>query len=585
MPLDGLTLGFIARELNETLSGGRIDKIMQPFKDMLLLNIRASGKNHRLLIAAGPTYTRIHLTEQSYENPKEAPMFLMLMRKHLMGGRILSIRQISGDRLLCIRISALSEMGDEQEKNLYFEAMGRHTNLTLEINGLIIDSIRHVTNDMSRVRLMLPGLPFEMPPAQDKLDPSLATAETLYQLLSQTAGRFDKALCNHLSGFSAASAREVAYRLTRQEDGLLPNPDRLPELCNKLTLLLAELPTMACPLLVRNEEGLPTDALPFAFETLQGFSQVKTDTLSAAVDTLYFEQDRHDRIMQKSSALRRTLKNAESRCENRIAAQQEEIANAAYMEDFRIAGELLTAFSHMVAKGADKADLPNYYDENKPLTIELDPALSPSANAQRYFKKYRKAAVAKRVAAQQLIEAQNELSIISDALYFIDQSENEEDLRNIRLPLYESGIIKKPPEGRSKKQPESGKPLVFTTSDGFKVSVGKNSAQNESLLKDAEGSDLWFHVKDMPGSHVIVHLRGQKAPDSTIHEAAMIAVYYSKAQGMPAEVDYTLRKFVKKVSGAPRGHVIFSGQTTMRTQATKELIDRLSTPVTAGKDV
>ncbi len=575
MPLDGLTLGYIARELNDKLAGGRIDKVTQPFKDMLVLLIRNQGENHRLLIAAGPTYTRMHLTRNTYENPQQAPMFLMLMRKHIQGGRILNIVQLNGDRLLRIDISALSDMGDPQEKSFYFEAMGRHTNLTLVQNGIIIDAIRHVTDDMSRVRIMLPGLPFDMPPAQDKLSPAEANAEQLLARLQQQSGRLDKQLADSISGLSSGSAREIAFRLTGQETPLIQDIGDLPALVQRLADFLQSLPALYAPCLIRGEDNVPVDAFPFPFLTRQGSSAEHCATLSEAIDTLYYEKDRHDRMTQRAAALRRTLKNALSRCENRIAAQQEELSAAEHMEQHRVAGELLTAFGHMVDKGADKAELPNYYDNNQPLLIALDPALSAAQNAQRYFKKYRKANVARRMAGEQIALAQEDMRLLEDALYFLESAQGGDDLREIRQPLYDKGLLKIPSQDKKIKKPAQAKPLRYLAADGTPISVGRSSGQNELLLKTAQGDDMWLHAKDMPGSHVIIHAQGKAISPDTLHQAALLAAWHSKGYGVSVPVDYTLRRYVKKTPGAPAGFVTFTNNKTLLMNATREQIDAL----------
>ena len=574
MPLDGLTLGFMARELHDKLAGGRIDKVTQPFHDMLVLLIRNQGENHRLLIAAGPTYTRMHLTQNTYENPQQAPMFLMLMRKHIQGGRILGITQLNGDRLLRIDISALSEMGDPQEKAFYFEAMGRHTNLTLVQNGVIIDAIRHITDDMSRVRTMLPGLPFDMPPAQDKLSPDALTPDALLARFQSQQGRLDKLLADTISGLSAVSAREIAYRLTGQETPLLQQIDNLPLFCHRLADLMLALPGIYAPCLIRGEDGVPMEAFPFPFLTRQGARLESMPTLSQAIDTLYFEKDRHDRMTQRAGALRRTLQNARSRAENRIAAQQDELNAAQHMEGYRVAGELLTAFGHQVDKGADKTELPNYYDNNNPLSIALDPALSAAQNAQKYFKKYRKANVARRMAGEQIEKAQEDLRLIEDALYFLEEAGGSEDLREIRQPLYDSGLLKIPSQDKKNKKPLKAAPLRFTAGDGTAISVGRSSAQNELLLKTAQGEDVWLHAKDMPGSHVIIHAQGRPVADDTLRQAARLAAWYSKGHGVSVPVDYTLRRYVKKTPGAPAGFVTFTNNKTLLMNTTREQAER-----------
>ncbi len=556
MALDGLTLGFIARELNDTLSGGRMDKAQQPEKDMVILTVRAGGHNHRLLINANPTGTRMHLTDKSYESPQVAPVFTMLMRKHLLSGRVRGVEQISGDRLLCIDILSNDEMGVAREKKLYFEATGRHTNLSLVQDGIIIDCLRHVTDDMSRVRRMLPGMPYELPPAQDKVPPEAAEADDLLRRLREEGGRLDKALSACVSGLGAASAREICLRLTGQEQPQLHDIN-IEVFSKQLTAFLRGLPDMAEPHLYTDEHGLPKEALPFPFLTLDRERQQPLPTLSEAMDTLYYERDRHDRLMQRTSAFRRSLKTVHERALKKLSIQEDEMNSAARMEEYRVSGEMLTAFGHQVPKGAREAQLPNYYDSGT-LKVTLDPSLSPAQNAQKYFKRYRKAAVAGRVAAQHRENTLKEIALIEDALWAVEQAQTPEDIAEIKEPLRRAGLIRREAEPRKKQKEHRGEPLRFVSPDGFVILVGRNSLQNERLLKSAQGNDLWLHAKDMPGSHVIVRAGGREVSEQARLCAAKLAAFYSKGKGQQVPVNYTLRKYVKKPGGTPEGFVTFT---------------------------
>ncbi|MHC1786896.1 MAG: NFACT family protein [Christensenellales bacterium] len=561
MALDGLTLGFLARELERLLLGGRIDKVAQPEKDRVLISVRAGGTNHRLLVNASPTGTRLHLTAHSYESPLEAPMFCMLMRKHLVGGRIQAITQMGGDRLIRLDITAGDELGEIRQKQLYFEAMGRHTNLSLVQDGHIIDSLRHVTDEMSRVRRMLPGAIFELPPGQDRLDPAQAGGETLLARLQLQGGPADKALSAILSGLGGRSAQELLLRLCGQAQPHLGDLD-LPLLAQRLAMLLQALPGMAAPRLLMDPEGLPQDALPFPFLSLPSALQQEAPSLSEALDTLHFERDRHERLAQRTSALRRTLKSAGERVQRKLSLQEEELQSAAQMERFRVAGELLTAYGHLVPKGAAEAELPNYYDE-RPLLVSLDPALSPAANAQKYFKKYRKANVARRTAAQQKENSLQELRLIEEALYALEDAKTPQDIDEIKEPLREAGLIKREPQAKQRRKDKESLPLAFLSPQGMTILVGRNSLQNERLLKLAQGTDLWLHAKDSPGSHVIVRSEGKPVNDQGLLCAARLAAFYSKGRGQDVAVDHTLRKYVKKPGGSPAGFVIYTEQKTL----------------------
>lgn len=563
MPLDGLTLGFIARELQQTLGGARVERVTQPEKDMLLLALRNNGQNYKLILSASPSFARAHLTKGQFINPIDAPMFCMLMRKHLSGGRLMEISQLNGDRVLLLRFEAQDELGVMHPYEMYLEAMGRHSNLTLVRDGRIIDAIRHVTDDMSRVRQALPGLPFTLPPAQDKLPPECTTEAALLARLSGCTGRLDKALSGCISGLSAIAARELSFRLTGAEQAELAAV-QLPELCARLSSFLSRLPQMGPPVLLLDENGLPADVFPFLYLSYPADRQRAAGSLSAALDEYYDGRDRRDRVQQRSASLRRLVKTHLERCEKKLALQEEELLNADKMEDYRVMGELLTAQLHLVPRGAQQVTLPDYYTGGT-LDIPLDVRLSPSQNAQRYFKRYQKARAAARLAAEQKEKTLAEIRLLEEALVGLESSENEDDLNDVRRMLTEAGVIKKTAAER-KKQPKSQRqsaPMRFNAADGTEIAVGKNALQNERLTLSARGEDIWLHAKDMPGSHVIICAEGREVSDDTLLTAARLAAFYSKARGVAVPVDYTLRKFVKKPSGAPAGFVNYTRQKTL----------------------
>ncbi|NLA53444.1 MAG: fibronectin/fibrinogen-binding protein [Clostridiales bacterium] len=576
MSLDGLTLGFIARELSESLLGGRVDKIQQPEKDMVVLTIRSGGQNHRLLINANPTGTRIHLTQKSYESPLQAPVFTMLMRKHLMSGRVMGIVQMFGDRLIRIDIASSDEMGERRDKQLYFEAMGRHTNLSLVQDGTILDCLRHVTDDMSRVRQMLPGLPYELPPAQEKIAPEDAQAELFVQQFGEIGGRADKALAGSVSGLGAASAAEICLRITGQEQPHLKDLN-IETFSTKLAGFLQNLDDLYAPQLYTDEEGLPREALPFPFFSLERARQQAMPSLSEALDQLYYERDRHQRLMQRSQAFRRSLKTAEERTLKKLAIQEEELQASKRMDEYRMAGEMLTSFGHLVPKGARSAELPNYYNDSI-LSVELDPSMSPAQNAQKYFKRYRRAVTAQRLAAEQKEHTLTELVLIEDALYAVEQAHTMQDIAEIKVPLSLAGIIKAEAKPKQKRQEKHSEPLHFISDDGFNILVGKNSLQNERLLKMAQGSDIWLHAKDMPGSHVILRCEGKEASDEALLMAAKLASYYSKGKGHQVGVNYTFRKHVKKPGGSPAGFVNFTEEKLIVMSVSEQEIRGMKNP-------
>ena len=569
MPMDGLTLGFMARELRETLSDGRIEKVSQPEKDMLVLVIRAQGKNYKLLLSAAPSFARAHLTNANYQNPADAPMFCMLMRKHLQGGRLTGLEQLGGDRVLKLTIENKDELGDTAPRELYLELMGRHSNLTLVKDGRIVDAIRHVSGDMSRVRQALPGLPFVPPPAQDKIDPAELTEDALTERLSQLSGPLDKALSASIRGLSPVAAREIAFRATGLHRTELGDLDIL-ELSNVVCSLFRRMPGMARPTAQMGPDGLMADVLPFPYLSLETNLQKPYPTLSAALDAFYFGRDRRDRMNQKSQALKRLIKTHLERDEKKLALQEEELTASAKMEEYRVAGELLTAQAYLVPRGAETVSLPNFYDpQGGDMEIALDVALTPAQNAQKYFKRYRKARVAQDLAKEQKEKTLREMELLEQALFDLEESETEQDMADVRRALEDGGIVKPAAAkgGKKKqKQPDSA-PMRFLAPDGTEIIVGKNSAQNDRVTGSAKGTDTWLHAKDMPGSHVIVKTE-RPSPD-TLAMALRLAAWYSKGKGVSVPVDYTLRKHVKKPGGSPAGFVIYTNQKTVVTSATE----------------
>ena len=570
MPMDGLTLGFMAQELRETLKDGRIEKVTQPEKDMLVLLIRAQGKNHKLLLSAAPSFARAHLTEASYQNPADAPMFCMLMRKHLQAGHITGLEQLGGDRVLKITIENKDELGDTAPRELYLELMGRHSNLTLVKDGRIVDAIRHVSGDMSRVRQALPGLPFVPPPAQDKIDPAELTEEALSEKLASLAGPLDKALAAAIRGLSPAAAREIAFRATGMHRTDLADLN-LPALVQVVCAFFRKMPEIARPTAQMGPDGLMADVLPFPYLSLNPDLQKPYPTLSAALDAFYFGRDRRDRMNQKSQSLKRLIKTHLERDEKKLALQEEELTASAKMEEYRVAGELLTAQGYLVPRGAETVELPNFYDpQGGTMEIALDVALNAAQNAQKYFKRYRKARVAQDLAKEQKEKTLKEIELLEQALFDLEESETEQDMADVRKALEDGGIIKPAPAGKGgkkkPKQPESA-PLRFEAPDGTEIIVGKNSAQNDRVTGAARGNDTWLHAKDMPGSHVIVKSE-HPAPD-TLGMALRLAAWYSKGKGMAVPVDYTLRKNVKKPGGSPAGFVIYTNQKTVMVSTTE----------------
>ncbi len=562
MPMDGLTLGFAAREIHAAIAGGRIDKITQPEKDAIVLTVRSASTNYKLLLCASPNNARLHFTNQNFSNPLEPPMFCMLLRKQLMSGRILEVKQIAGDRVIHIDIDTVDEMGDHVLRRLVLEIMGRHSNLILlDGEGRILDAARHVSLDMSRVRQVQPGLPYLPPPGQDKLDPADITAEALLPYL-QRAGDvpLHKAIAASVSGMSMPTAKELAFRVldrgTDRSDDLAATSARLADLIRRL-------PEMTDPRVLLDEGGDPADVFAFPYLMHPLDAQAPVPTVSAALERYFGARDRQDRLNQKSAAMVKILKNHIERCEKKLAQQEEDLSNAAKLEEYRLMGELINANLWQLKKGQTEAVLTNFYDEEGgSITVPLDIQLTPVQNAQRYFKKYQKARTTREMAAEQHESTLQELAYLEGMLLDVGKCVGESELEEIRAELQSTGYVKKSASRKEKRVLPKSKPYHYRSADGIDILVGKNAAQNERLTGDARPNETWLHAKDMPGSHVIIKAEGS-VPDTTLAQAATLAAWYSKGQhSSMVPIDYTLKRYVKKIPGGATGMVTYTNQKT-----------------------
>ena len=359
MPMDGVMLGFVARQLDTTLRDGRVDRVIQPEKDEIHLMIRAQGANHRLVLSAAASAARVHLSEHAKTGPMEPPMLCMLLRKYLCGGRVLAVRRIAGDRILEIDISNLSELGDPVTRTLVVEIMGRHSNIILRTaEGRIIDAARHVGQDISRVRQVMPGLPYEYPPAQGKLNPETANVDEIETALKQAGGKLEKAIGASIAGFSPQAAREAAARIGMEEASLVTEID-VHTAANALYDYLRQMPELAPCVVTLDDNGAPTDVFPFPQMHMSMEHAAKYDDPSAALDAYFYERDRRDRLNQRSASLAHALKNHIERCEKKIAIQNDALASASRMEEYRQNGELLQANLYRLQKGEAVAVVEN----------------------------------------------------------------------------------------------------------------------------------------------------------------------------------------------------------------------------------
>lgn len=563
MPMDGFTLSYMQRELRDALAGGRVDKVNQPERDALVLMIR-SGGNHRLLLSANANQARAQLTAQTYENPTEPPMFCMLMRKHLAGARVADVRQVGGDRVLAVVFDCVDELGDPVQKTLYLEMMGRYSNLTLVGgNGRIVDAIRHVNSDMSRVREVLPGLMYELPPAQGKLKPDEITAQSLRERFEPLAAPLAKALMENVAGMASVCAKEACAQLGLDAAATLDTLE-LDVVCELLAGYFATAGERFAPVTLSDEAGLVTDFFPFPYRTFAADRQERADTLSAAMDAYYQGRDLRLRMQQRGAGLQKHIRSALERTEKKKAIMLETLAQSDKAEQNRVYGELLTANMHLVERGASAVTVPNYYAEGSPDTpIALSTRLSPAQNAQSYFKKYRKAKVAEQYAREQLKTIERDLAVLESALGDLDKCENTTDMAEIRLALIQSGFLRPDPEQRRRRKPPEGKPYRFLASDGTEIVVGKNSLQNDRITLHARGGETWLHAQGIPGSHVLIRTEDEPS-DEALLLAAKLAAYFSKGRNHPLQpVDYTKRKHIRKSANAPAGLVTYTNFKTI----------------------
>ncbi|MDO4530669.1 MAG: NFACT RNA binding domain-containing protein [Bacillota bacterium] len=587
MALDGITTSAIVSELKATLLGGRIDKIHQPVADEIRMTVRIPGSGARkLILSANSAHPRMHLTESTRENPMTAPLFCMVMRKHIAGGKIIDILQPDFERIIILKIESANEMGDITTKSLILEIMGKHSNLILtDENGKILDSIKRVTHEKSSVREVLPGKEYVFPPSQDKKNPLEAAEEAFHRALHLQEGRrLQEFLYQTYTGISPVMAGEICTRA-----GLDAS-----DACHQTTdaaaqkLFSAFLQTMED---IRTEQYLPAvyyqengRILDFAVLEMTQFASLQKKeypTISALLEGFYHERDNAAHIRQKAQDMRKLVMNHIERCVKKKEIHLKTRRETKGMELWKKKGELLTANIYAVPQGVTTFRTIDYYEEALPeIEIAIDPAKTPAENAQKYFAKYNKAK--RTLAALETQEKQNEeeLTYLESVLNAIENAREDADLSEIRTELAESGFLRRQVQKKGQQKPRKSKPLRYISSDGYEILVGKSNLQNDELtLRTADPTDLWLHTKDIPGSHVIIRTGGKaELPEATMEEAANLAAFFSKAKNSSmVPVDYTQRKNVKKPNGAKPGMVIYLTNKTIYIHPDEERVNQMRT--------
>ncbi|PTM59171.1 Rqc2 family fibronectin-binding protein [Desmospora activa] len=565
MSFDGIVTRAVVQEVATALTGGRIAKIYQPTESELIFHVRAKGGNHRLLLSAHPAHPRFHLTEKLAEHPLSPPMFCMLMRKHLEGGVIHALTQIGLERIIHLDIKSRNELGDEVIRRLVIEIMGRHSNLILidPESGKIIDGIRRVGIGVSRHRQVIPGAVYQPPPEQKKRNPLQTDRETFLGSIQWNEGAIEQQLIRNYMGLGPQMAREIVHRAgigDREQlwQAFSPLIERIREHRYQPTIIHARKSVFA--------------AIPLTYS--QGEAET-FDSISRCLEAFFHGKAERDRMRQQNHDLIRRLKNAIDKNEKKLEKLQNEYTSTERADHYRVCGELITAYMHQIERGDMELKAINYYDTDATeITIPLESRLTPSENAQRYFKLYNKAKSARKWIREQQEKTCQETAYLESVLVQLENATPAE-AEEIKEELVEQGFLKRPSTRKQRKGNPRPQPAVYRSSEGIPILVGRNNKQNDFLThRMAAPTDTWLHTKDIPGSHVVI--RGKNFGEETLTEAALLAAYHSKArESSQIPVDCTLIKHVKKPSGSPPGFVIYEEQKTLFVTPEAHIIRKL----------
>lgn len=562
MAFDGITIHAMVQELNRKLEGGRFHKIAQPEADELLITTKGPKGQYRLLMSASASLPLIYFTEKNKPSPLTAPNFCMLLRKHIGTARISRIYQPGLERVIIFELEHLNEMGDSCKKQLILELMGKHSNLIFcDDRNMILDSIKHVSSHMSSVREVLPGREYFIPQTQEKYDPLTVTEELFMESVCSKPVNISKALYTSLTGLSPMIAEELCFRASIDGGDAAQslNEAARVHLYHTLRRMMEDVEAGDfCPnVICRGGEPVEFSVLPMqqygSEYTSESFSSV-----SELLEAYYATKNTITRIRQKSSDLRRIVQTALERSRKKYAIQKKQMKDTEKKEKFKVYGELINTYGYGLEEGAKALKALNYYT-NEEITIPLDPALTPSENAKRYFDKYGKLKRTEEALTEQLSDTESEIEHLESISNALDIALAESDLAQIKEELTEYGYIRRHASGAKKKQQAKSKPFHYVSSDGYDIYVGKNNYQNDELtFRMATGNDWWFHAKKMAGSHVVVRTPDGEIPDRTFEEAGRLAAFYSKGRTAPkVEIDYIQKKHVKKPGGAKPGFVVY----------------------------
>ncbi len=579
MALDGIFLSKIKDELIDKAVGLRVDRVNQPTRDEIMLNLRGKGCNYRLLFCVRADSPRVHFTSHSIDNPPVPPMFCMLMRKHLTGALIKAVRQQETDRILFVDFDATNEIGDRVELTLCIEIMGKYSNLILINDSKVVDAIKRVDLTTSSVRQILPGIEYKLPPSQGKLNIETENIGFVAEkILSQRDKLLSSAVINTLQGVSPVVSREIAYRASF-DDCLVSEltGEQTEILKDELEFIKTSLHLSDKFFMLTEENGKPKDLSHYDIRQYDGKLKVKEyNSPSELLDDFYYERDRINRINHRGHELIKLINNLIERATRKLAVQSEELKKCKDKENLRLYGELILANLYRLTKGVTYYEVENYYDDGKIIKIPCNPALSPTENQKKYYKDYRKAQTAEKMLEKLIEDGKNEIIYLELVLDELSRADTDSEISLIRQELAQGGYIKNI-KGKKQKPPKELPPLEFCSRDGFRILVGRNNIQNERLsLKTAMKSDMWLHTQKIPGSHVVILGEGRKISDEAIEDAAVIAAYYSKArESSLVPVDYTRVKALKKPNGGKTGMVIYHEYYTIIVNPDKETAEKL----------
>lgn len=580
MALDGITLGLIKNELSGYILGSKIDKVHQPSKNELVLILRTRNGGYRLYLSCDGQSPRVHLTRYNLENPKVPPMLCMLLRKRLCGATLINITQVKNDRIIVFEFDGTTEIGDRTKYYLICEIMGQRSNIILcDEDYRIIDAVKRVDEEKSSVREILPGIKYELPPIPEKCDIIKDTPEKITnEILNKPEKLLSKAIIEVVEGFSPIVARELAYRTVfgDKQSGLL-NKIEIERLNNEIAIIKTEILKDEHFCMLTSVDNIPFD---FSFTNIRqyGNALVKKEyaSISELLDDFYFEKDKINRIKRKASDLYKILNNAVERTSRKINNRRLELEKSENREQLRIFAELITANQYRLTEKSSVYTVENYYDDCKMIDIPVNPALSAQQNAQKYFKEYKKATNAEKLLHKLIEDGEQELIYLDTVIDNLSRADSDREITEIRDELEKGGYVKSK-KGKTQKKDKPLPPIEFRSSDGFKILVGRNNIQNDTLtLKTAKNYDLWLHIQKYAGSHTIIIADKKEITETAIYEAACIAAYHSKAKdSSSAAVDYTLVKNVKKPTGAKPGKVIYNTYNTVYVTPKREFVEKL----------